>query len=297
MNDDMNEDMKDDTGLPEVDPELALASAYLDDDVDADERARLEASPSLLALVATLRRLRISLADVPAPLPASQDVAVAAALAEFDAIVARPAAAAAIAGNVVAMPRARWSRVLTAAAAALIIGVVGVAVLNATGGGSSNSTSSKGGTGPGVVPAAGGTATDSAEGVTASTIGSIDGGADALPRYDQPDELRTLPDALSPSPGDVTGVESTSRDFHTTQDSSNGATQGTGVPTAANTPGQPLIGQLVFPFHCPLTGGQVFIAEISWRGTPAAAVRDTVTGVTQAIDLQCNVLVSVPPQP
>jgi hypothetical protein len=67
---------------------------------------------------------------------------------------------------------------------------------------------------------------------------------------------------------------------------------------AKGTPGSngiPLTGPLVFPFTCPLTAQQVFIAEISWQGTPAAAVRDTVTGITQAIDPHCKVLVSVEP--
>jgi hypothetical protein len=50
----------------------------------------------------------------------------------------------------------------------------------------------------------------------------------------------------------------------------------------------------VFPFTCPLTADQVFIAEISWKGTPAAAVRNTVKNITQAIDQQCNVLASAP---
>ena len=49
-----------------------------------------------------------------------------------------------------------------------------------------------------------------------------------------------------------------------------------------------------FAFDCTLTANQVILLEISWRGTPAVAVRDTVTGVIQAIDAQCNVLASAP---
>jgi hypothetical protein len=50
-----------------------------------------------------------------------------------------------------------------------------------------------------------------------------------------------------------------------------------------------------FPFTCELSADQVVLGEISWQGTPAVAVRDTVTGVTEAIDQQCNVLATVEP--
>ena len=44
-----------------------------------------------------------------------------------------------------------------------------------------------------------------------------------------------------------------------------------------------------------LTEDQVFVAAIVYAGTPAIAVRDTVTGVTQALDEQCNVLAEAAP--
>ena len=44
-----------------------------------------------------------------------------------------------------------------------------------------------------------------------------------------------------------------------------------------------------------LVDEQVFIADIVYNGRPAIAARDTVTGVTQAIDEQCNVLAEAAP--
>jgi hypothetical protein len=141
--------------------------------------------------------------------------------------------------------------------------------------------------GASTIAAAAGTAAGAAPGPTnaaagglasSSTIGAINAPADALPAYDQPSDLLTLPGS--------------------TQDAAATAESGAPVvPPAAGTPGangQPLNGPTVFAFTCPLTAHQVFIAEISWKGTPAAAVRDTVTGVTQAIDPQCKVLASAP---
>jgi hypothetical protein len=47
--------------------------------------------------------------------------------------------------------------------------------------------------------------------------------------------------------------------------------------------------------RCPLGTHQVFVAEIVWKTTPAVVVRDTVTGVIQAIDDQCTVLAEATP--
>jgi hypothetical protein len=175
--------------------------------------------------------------------------------------------------------------VLAVAAAAAIIGVVGVAVAKNVGTTTHSAASTAGekfsATTTADASAAGGAAgpTTAAAGLASgSTIGAISGPADALPNYDQPSDLLTLPGS--------------------TQDAVATAESGAPVvPAASGTPGangQPLNGPLVFPFTCPLTAHQVFIAEISWKGTPAAAVRDTVTNDTQAIDRQCKVLASAP---
>jgi hypothetical protein len=98
-----------------------LASAYLDGEVTAAERARVEADAGLFAEVDRLRRVRDAFADVP-PAPAKgREAAIAAALAAFDAHteVMPPAAP-----NVVPLDsrrRARRMQVLTAAAAVLVV--------------------------------------------------------------------------------------------------------------------------------------------------------------------------------
>lgn len=278
-------DMTDDSS-PELEPGLAAASAHFDGVADADERALVDGSPEVLGLVASFAVVKAALNDLP-PVPATDlDDTVAAALAEFDTLHASPAvAAAAFSAAAVRVDRPRWSRILTVAAAAVVIGVVGVAVAKGVGGNSSRSSSAgktefdattvAGASSAGGAPEA--TATDAIAGLVSSTIGSINASADALPSYDQPADLRTLPGgAISQDTGD-SGLPA--------------------VPAASGTPGsngQPLNGPIVFAFTCPLTSQQVFIAEINWKGAPAAAVRDTVTGVTQAIDPQCKVLVSVP---
>ena len=269
--------MNDDALLPDLSPEMALASAYLDATADPAGRDEVEASPELLRLVATFTSLRIALADLP-PVPvANQDAAVAAALAEFDALGSAAATSAAAATVVAIRQRARWSRVVIAAAASLVIGVAGVAAMKSIGDNSSKTSASHvERTGVDGAPTAAGGAADVTDAATQQTIGVINGSADALPAYDRPEDLRTLPSSATIDDKGVV-VESSVK------------------PEVPTLPHQPVVGPLTFPFTCPLSPTQLFIAEILWRGSPAAAVRDTVTGVTQAIDPQCSVLVSVEP--
>jgi hypothetical protein len=281
--------MNDDSSLPELDPGVTAASAHFDGVADADERALVDGSDELRAMVASFATAKAALNDLPTVADADIDDMVAVALAEFDTLAASLSAATSSASHAAARTlRPRWSRVLTIAAAAVIIGVVGVAIANGVGGNSS-STSSAGKTIFAATTIAAASATSGAlqpsaaasvAGGATSTIGAINGSADALPRYDQTIDLRTLPGSV-----DVAG-----------------ATADSGLPSVpapqGGTPGSngiPLTGPVLFPFTCSLTPQQVFIAEINWKGAPAAAVRDTVTGITQAIDPQCNVLVSVEP--
>jgi hypothetical protein len=274
-----------DHSLPQPEPGLLAASAHFDGVADADERALVEGSEELQGLVASFATMKAALNDLPVVPEAELEHTLAAALAEFDTLAAGPAAAPFAAPAAPARAdHPRWTRVLAVAAAAVILGVVGVAIAK-NGNDSSRQSTSAGEKAFDVATTAaasagGALAPGTAGGAASSTIGAITGSADALPNYDQPADLRTLP-----------GTEA---DATATADS------GAPVVPAANsgTPGsngQPLTGPLVFPFTCPLTAQQVFIAEISWKGAPAAAVRDTVTRVTQAIDPQCNVLVSVEP--
>lgn len=104
------------------------ASAYLDDDVTADERARAEADPEVMELVDGMARLRSVIADVAPAGRSVRESAIAAALAEYP----------------VGMPPARnasWSRrdgfparALGLAAGLVAIGLLGVVVLQARSG-------------------------------------------------------------------------------------------------------------------------------------------------------------------
>ena len=48
-----------------------------------------------------------------------------------------------------------------------------------------------------------------------------------------------------------------------------------------------------FVLGCSLSSDQEILLEITWRGTPAVVVRDTVSGVITVLDPQCNTLVTV----
>jgi hypothetical protein len=68
-----------------------LASAYVDGEVTAEERARVEADPGLLARAAELRAARDFVRDAPveAPTASRRDAAIAAAAAELNVVALR----------------------------------------------------------------------------------------------------------------------------------------------------------------------------------------------------------------
>ncbi|MGE0511995.1 MAG: hypothetical protein AB7Q42_24045 [Acidimicrobiia bacterium] len=120
-----------------------LASAYLDDEVTADERAAIEASPSLLARVEAMRTVRIALqSDLDRLDEARLADALAAAMAVFDADLGErdraPASTPAPAPADLAGARSRragrvWRPVLAIAGAAAlgVAAISGVANLTA----------------------------------------------------------------------------------------------------------------------------------------------------------------------
>jgi hypothetical protein len=283
-------------------PELELASAYLDGDVDEVQRARVEASPELMAIVASFRKVQSGLRDTPAADAAARDTAVLAALAEFDVLRAPPAAAVAPAAatNVVPLQRrARFSRIMMSAAAALLIGGVGVVAIKSFGGSSSDQTSSADPAAAKEIAAdtAGSIAGDAAP---PQTIGAINGAASAVPALDEPQDLMAF--AAAPASNTLAGGADTTA-FASTETTAAGAqetiagTNAAATQTVAGGAQAPTSRAVVpsFSFDCPLQPNQVVVVEITWKGAPAVAVRDTVSGVIQAIDAQCTVLASVEP--
>ncbi|MCE9621079.1 MAG: hypothetical protein K8R99_01905 [Actinomycetia bacterium] len=258
---------------PHPTPEQALASAYLDGDVTAAERARVDGSPELLALVASMRHAVSLIAAVTPPPDAGREAALAAALAEFDT---RTNGNLNSTSNVISLDsHRRWpAAVLTAAAAVVLVGVVGISVLRDTSDHKSESAA---------------LATDD-EATKRSDTGVADGavagaqptgGADevilqssvATLEIDDPQDLLTL---APPAPyADTAPVADT-----------------TGIAAETATSAERLDSYNVDALAC-MTDTQVFLADISYRGMLAIAVRDTVTGVTEAIDSNCRVLARV----
>ncbi|MEO5901369.1 MAG: hypothetical protein ABIR68_14755 [Ilumatobacteraceae bacterium] len=143
-----------------------LASAYIDDDLDALASAKVESSPELLAMVVEVRQLRDSLATPPVVPPLARESAIAAALAAFDAghSTSNPSPdvapdvppaydAAATSGSATevravvhdlearrARRRFTW---ITGAAAAVMVVVIGVVALRSGNGSDTNLSSSK----------------------------------------------------------------------------------------------------------------------------------------------------------
>ncbi len=108
---------------------VELASAYLDGEATADERARVESDPALLAEVERLRRVRAAVVVTPPAPPAQRDAAIAAALAAFDELQA----GAPTPPNVVPIAsrrKAHWMQGLTAAAAVAVLVLGGFVVAN-----------------------------------------------------------------------------------------------------------------------------------------------------------------------
>lgn len=99
------------------DEHLLLASAYVDGELTADERARAEADPVVMSIVEELRGVRHQLAVAAPPDEPRRDAAIAAALAAVPPIP-----------SLAARRRARWMAPLAAAAAAVVL-VVGGAVV------------------------------------------------------------------------------------------------------------------------------------------------------------------------
>ncbi|MDO8391411.1 MAG: hypothetical protein Q7V57_13085 [Actinomycetota bacterium] len=252
---------------PEPEPTAGqlLASAFVDGVLTADEHAEVQAAAATQALAQSFLHVREVLADTRSVVidDAVRESAITAALVEFDTLHAATtgsvAAAAPVAPVIDLAARRRWpTRVLTAAAAVALLGVAGVA---AFGSDDESGTADDARTFDAEVMAGDG---------APSTIGAINGAASYAVPIDDPQQLLELP-----------MPEATTADLP-----SDGTTDESAGGSDAKLPGP--------GWQC-LSGNQVFLADIVYQGTPAIAARDTVTGVTQAIDEQCNVLVEVAP--
>jgi hypothetical protein len=195
-------------------------------------------------------------AAVPAATNAVREAAIAAALAEFDG-----------SSNVVSLAdRRRWpTRVLAAAAAVVLVGVVGVSVLPDT---TDNTKQSSLDTQPAIEAE---TANDAVEAAVPQTAAGEIFALDAALAIDDPQQLLELaePTALDVDPAN---------------------TSASGAPPAA----QRVASNNIEALAC-MTANQVFLADIYFQGMLAIAVRDTVTGVTEAIDGNCTVLARATP--
>ncbi|HNJ96497.1 MAG TPA: hypothetical protein PLV13_00105 [Ilumatobacteraceae bacterium] len=204
--------------------------------------------------------LRAALADVPRAPAAVKDAAIAAALALYDTQVTGTEAPHQAAAVVSLDSRRRWpTRVLTAAAAVAAVGVIGVTALR----GNDKASDSNSASADEYAVVMGATATTAATaGGAAPTADSFIAVATPIIAVNSPEQLRDLV-AAKVAP-EVAADANEARD--------------SGSPALA----------------C-LTSDQQYIADITYAGTPAIAARDTVTGVIQAIDEQCNVLAEVKP--
>ena len=209
-------------------------------------------------------RVRAALSDVPPASVSARDSAIARALDEFDRLHLAP--------NVIAFPqRKKWLRGIAAAAAVLLIGVVGVGALRGT---SKKDSSAGEAQIAASAPLADMSSTKTGANASsatamvvtpapASTIAEISGAAEAVPQVVSPDQLRSVAWSITDQ-----------------------TSQGT-VPLAR--------ARISFAFDCPLAEHQVVEREIVYQGTPAVLVRDTVSGVMQALDAKCNVLATSQP--
>jgi hypothetical protein len=118
-----------------TDDQLLLANAYVDDELAADERARAEADPEVMAEVVRLRIAITALRDVEPADPARREAALAAAMRSGE----RPVP---VAPPIPLRPKRSWWTGAGIAAAVVAILVGGAVVLRATSGGDDDDTSS-----------------------------------------------------------------------------------------------------------------------------------------------------------
>ena len=263
-----------------------LASAYLDGELDAAERARAAADPDTMALADSFGRVRETLGEVE-PVPDSiRTAAISAALAEFEARqrVSAVAPARIPAMATVTVLRARWQRaqrVLGGVAAAAVIAVVGIAALKASNGTDSKSSSSA------TEPARAANSPAGAPQIE-SVAGPTPEGTTAAATADTSSQKMAILGPAVNNPSDLARYAS----GYPLADAATSAAPAGGA-TPAET--QPVPGPASPPAAC-LTSTDTLLGSISVLGAPAYAVRDNSTGVVRAVDAtDCRVLFSTEP--
>ena len=256
-----------------------LASAYLDDELDPLERAAVDTDPDVMSMVDSFFRVRAMLGEPLAVDAGTRTAAITAALAEFDArqlpSVAAASAVLPASATITSLQsrRMRAYRVVTGVAAALVIGVVAVAALNASRGNDAKSSSASANTSVSAGAAAD-SATEPQLKIAAETAAPTDASGTAAASGAAPFESASS-----------AGPEIDSRDALKQYAAELQATQAPTAPAPA-TPSRS---------SC-LTSDQTVLGPIVYQGRAAVAVRKQSTGVLQAVDaIDCHVLAEVAP--
>lgn len=287
-------------------PDAELASAYLDGDLTEIERARAEASPSVMTTIDEYRRLRARLTSVEPASDQWRASALNAAMSAFDessghAIDVSAAPRAAVIDFSKRRKQQRW---LVGSAAAAVLLVVGFAVAN-RGGSDSKSISAAATTELSRTSKSAEAAPSAA--IPRPTIGSIDGAGSVLLAIDTPEQLAALVTesfASSAPQGDSTAAGNippavTAASAQTTADTTAGtaAAVATTVAVADADTTAAAAGPIVAasPTAPCVTPDVVFLNNISYQGTTAVAVRVLATGAVRALDAtDCHLIIEVP---
>jgi hypothetical protein len=246
-----------------TDDQLRLANAYLDGDVDDDERARAEADPEVMAEVARLRDVAARLRSLEPPDAARRERAIAAALAAGSADDTGDIGRGPVAPPVPMRPRRAWWAGAAVAAAVVVIVIGGIAVLRANpGGGDDDSLDLS------LVPETAGQELQDAAAAATTAAGTASAGAGAPSAAESSERASTestsggtFAASASPpadtavveldSPGALAAFASSSLDQE--------ATAGTSPPSCTGGPGEQYVGPAIWSALDPPVTVEVFI--------------------------------------
>lgn len=273
----MNDDALDPT-TPS--PELEAVAAVLDGTATPAERALVEASPELQALLADLTADRAAIADL-ADIEITTEVrewSIAAALGAYDEMLAAPVAAAVAAttpagATVVRFERRRTAyRAVMGAAAAIVLVLVGVAVIG-SGGSDDDQT---------VTPMAATAKSQASAPDSALAATAAEGGMAAEPVADATTEA-----AGSAVPNAATDSTSPASPAYTI--GAGGATVGSDLQSPQDLVDFAMGRSAMVPvegeaFPCVADGAEA-IGTATYQGADAMIVRDPATGQITAFDL------------